>query len=195
MSGCPVVKYTHVNRRTEGREAMRELTVRIRFREHCIGNAKEANGGYRLLLPRNPFGRIVFPASWHRSNLRFAAQLLGRHQDEAQKILWDVEVDGYVRKGGWFKRQYQTNDGRPRHALHEAFLPGQVVGINCVVPATIPDDDFISLMNIAGRYKGLSPHGPGQFGFFEVESVRPRRAAQPGEGEQHDEGVKQWKHV
>jgi hypothetical protein len=154
---------------------MRELTVRIRFTKHCLGNAKERFRG-RFLLPRNPHGQVIFLSSWHRANMRFASRLLGRHQDEVGKILWDIAVDGCTgRPGGWFRRYYPSGAGnRWRYAVHEALLPGQVVGIHCVVPAVVTDEDLWRLMSLAGRYRGLSPWQPGEYGFFDVESIRTR---------------------
>lgn len=158
---------------------MRELTVRIRFTKHCLGNVHAKDGSGRLLLPRTPGGSVAFMASWHLANMRFSAQVLSRHQDEVGKIYWDISVDGVVRSDPWFRRYYRTAAGKKtRFVLHEAFLPDQVVGLNCIVPATITDDDLWQLMRVAGQYKGISPARPGEFGLFEVESIRPRRAAQ-----------------
>lgn len=152
---------------------MRELTVRIRFVKHCLGNVKDGSG--RFLLPRSHRGQVTFLASWHHINLRFAAQTLGRHQDEVSKIHWDIHVDGQTRTDCWYRRYYSTGQSRPRFALHEAFMPGQIVGLNCVVPSAISDEDFWRLMQLAGQYRGLSPWRPGEYGFFEIESIRPRR--------------------
>lgn len=153
---------------------MRELTVRIRFTSHCLGDVKDGSGTYRL--PRHPDGFVTFLASWHHKNMRLAAQLLGRHQEEVQKILWDVQVDGAPRSRDHFHRlYYAAGKGRSRYTKHEAYLPGEIVSLNCVVPQTISDDDFLQLMSIAGRYKGLSPWKPGEYGHYKVESIRPRR--------------------
>lgn len=158
---------------------MRELTVRIRFVKHCLGGVKTGQDG-RWVFLRNPATQaVMFLAAWHRSNLRFAAQLLGRHHGEVTKILWDMNVDGVVLPHGWFHRYHDTQGGKKgrRYAVHEAFLPGQVVGLNCVVPQGISDDDLWQLMRIAGQYKGISPGKPGEYGQFEVVSIRPRRSA------------------
>lgn len=162
---------------------MRELTVRICFRSPCLGSVKDRRSAGRFLLPRDPRGNVTFLASWHRANMRFAATLLGRHQDEVSKIVWDTAVDGPSSCGvyqRYHKRKETEEDGRARrlrYAIHEAFLPGCVVGINCVVPTPITDDDFWELMRMAGRYKGISPFGGGngEYGFFEVVSIRNRR--------------------
>lgn len=149
---------------------MRELTVRIRFTKHSLGNVKNAIG--RFVLPRDPAGCVTFMPSWHFANMRFAAQLLGRHQDEVSKIRWDMKVDGVVRRDRWYRRFYNTDGGKTRYILHEAFFPGQTVGITCAVPASIRDDDVWRLMQLAGTYRGLSPWKPGEWGFFEVEGIR-----------------------
>jgi len=155
---------------------MRELTVRISFTKHALGNVKKDGTG-KFLLPRNPAGAVTFLASWHNANMRFAAQLLGKHQDEVAKILWDIAVDAVVNRDSWYRRYYNVSGtNRQRYVLHESFTPGQIVGINCVVPANISDEDFWSLMQLAGRYKGLSPARPGEFGHYSVVSIRSRRA-------------------
>lgn len=173
---------------------MRELTVRIRFTKPSLGNVKQPKSG-RFVLPRNPVtGEVTFLASWHRSNMQFAAQLLGRHQDEVKKVHWDLNVDAAVLPDRWYRRYYTVNGtSKERFVVHESFRPGQIVGVNCVVPASIPDDDFWELMRIAGQYKGLSPARPEEFGRFEVVSIRPRRAVretqeQTGETESGREG-------
>lgn len=153
---------------------MRELTVRIRFTRHSLGNVKTGAEG-RFLFARSPDGFVLFMPTWHRENLRLAAQVLGRHQDEVSKICWDIRVDGDVRRDSWYKRFFGDRGPKKRYALHEAFWPSQVVGLHCVVPTTIGDDDLRRLMQLAGQYRGLSPWKPGEFGLFEVDQILPRR--------------------
>jgi len=128
-----------------------------------------------MVFARTPDAHVMFPASWHASNMVLAAKLLGRHQGSVRKILWDPEVDCVTRPDRWFKRYYTGRDNKRRFAVHEAFFPGQVVGLNCAVPSEVSDDDLVQLMNIAGRYKGLSPWDPGEYGQFQVESIALRR--------------------
>ena len=155
---------------------MRELTVRIRFTLPCLGNVRAKKSG-KYFLPKNPAKQVTFMATWHEANLKFAAQVLGRHQDEVGKILWDIVVDGRVPHGeaGRHRRYYTGGNKKRRYSQHECFPAGYVVGLNCVVPVAITDDDVIALMNLAGKYKGLSPWKPGEFGHFEVESIHARR--------------------
>lgn len=154
---------------------MRELTIKLRFTRWCLGSVP-ANQPYQgcLLLPRNPRGQVTFLASWHRANMKVAAQLLGRHQDEVDKILWDIAVDGTVRDGAFYRRYYANSKGRRRFVLHECFFAGQVVGVHCAVPNPITDGDFRKLMDLVGKYRGISPYNPGEWGFFEVAGLQPR---------------------
>jgi hypothetical protein len=157
---------------------MRELTVRLRFTKHSLGNVKAKDRSGRFLLPRGPDGRVTFLPTWHRANMLFAAKLLGRHQDEVKKICWDIHVDGVPQRDPWYRRYYSVQGStRQRFVLHEAFTPGQVVGVNCAVPAAIVDDDLWRLMLLAGQYRGLSPWKPGEWGFFEPDGLLLRRSA------------------
>lgn len=164
---------------------MRELTIRIRFTRACLGNVQEKHGQGRFLLPRTPDRRVMFLSTWHAQNMKLAASLLGRYQTEIDKIFWDVAIDGNPGRDSWYKRYYANGSGRQRYALHEAFLPGTCVSINCAVPTSISDDGMIQLMRLAGRYKGLSPHHPGEYGQFEVESVRSRRHSMLRDDDDH----------
>jgi len=168
---------------------MRELTVRIRFTEHSLGNRKLNDNTGRFAFSRSPSGNIIFLASWHHANMRLAAQLIGKHQDEVGKIHWDINVDGQLRDDKWHRVYYRApSSGKRRYSLHEAFFPDQVIGINCIVPERISEQDLWRLMSKAGQYKGLSPWKPGEFGFYEVESVRPRELIlDDDEAEEEDE--------
>lgn len=153
---------------------MREMTIRVEFTSPSLGNVKPTkNAPPGLLLPRDPSGQVCFMATWHRSNMKLAAQVYGRHQDEVDKILWDAAVDG--RPGRELYRRWWGDKGKSRYTMHEAFWPGQTIGVHCVVPAVITDDDLWRLMELAGRFKGLSPFKPGDFGKFLVKSVWLRR--------------------
>lgn len=160
---------------------MRELTVRIRFTTPSLGSVKQRGKGSdgRYYLPRHPDGKITYLAAWHHSNLRTASQLLNRHQKIVKDILWDIFVDGCPPKDGtqWYRRYYNAkNNGKRRFSQHECFPTGHIIGINCAVPTSITDDVMLQLMGAAGRYCGLSPWSPNEFGHFEVVTIRPRRS-------------------
>jgi hypothetical protein len=159
-----------------------------------LGNNKRhhrQNGKLRshFLLLRDPDGDVIFLRTWWRAVLRQAAEILCRHQKQVENIRFALKVDGRPREleeyeerdpatgktrlmvRGYFFRHYRPD----RFAKHEAFFPGDVVGLTCAVPSSISDQDFMELMSYAGEYVGISPARPGEFGFFKVESVRPKR--------------------
>lgn len=156
---------------------MRELTVRLRFTKHSLANKKLRDGSGKFVFARSPSGHVIFLTSWHRANMRLAATLLGCHQQDVDKILWDINVEGNLRPQCLYRAYYRGDKpgGRLRYSLHEAFFPGDIIAINCAVPSTISQDDFWRLMSTAGKYMGLSPWKPSQYGLYEVVSVVPRR--------------------
>jgi len=173
---------------------MRELTVRIKYTTAALGNQKLRDGSGRFVFSRSPEGNVLFLPSWHHANMRLASKLLGRHQGQVRKIFWDINVDGCVRPPRWHRVYRDSGEGEGserRYTLHEAFFPGQIIGINCAVPGSISDDDFWRLMQKAGQYKGLSPWQPGEYGFYEVVSIRPRQAPKEDEGN-HEEERPEW---
>lgn len=157
---------------------MRELSVRIRFISPSLGNEKDPKTG-RFKFQRSPGreGKILFLATWHHSNMKLASEMMGRHQESVKQICWDIEVDAQLREKCQTRCFYQKSPGgRERWSLHESLMAGQTIVVNCVVPAEIDDQDFWTLMQIAGKYKGLSPWQPGKYGQYEVVSIHPRRS-------------------
>lgn len=164
---------------------MRELSVRIRFTNPSLGNEKDPKTGkFCFQRSPSPSNKILFLATWHQSNMKLAADMLGKHQNSVDKIFWDIEIDGEIKEKCITRCYYKkTKGGRDRWSAHESLVKGQTVGINCVVPHEIDDEDFWSLMQIAGKYKGLSPWQPGKYGHYEVVSIRPRRNITDNRGE------------
>ena len=156
---------------------MRELSVRIKFTSPCLGQVKRIwhEGGKKrshFLLPRNPStGRVIFLPTWWQALLLRAAEVMCRHQSVVKAIRFGIEVDGLPRPlpGGFYFRYYREKC----FAKHEAFFPGDEIGLTCLVPDEIDDDDFRRLVEIAGKYYGMSPARPNEYGFFTVESVQP----------------------
>jgi len=157
---------------------MRELTVRIKFTSPCLGNAKKFHNirvqGKRkkrtyFVHLRNPSNCVMFLPTWWQAIMRNAADVLSRHQQEVKGIRFALEVDGQPRPipEQLFNRYYDEN----RYSRHEAFMAGDTIGVTCVVPDQISDDDFWRLMQYAGKFYGISPCRPGEFGFFTVEKM------------------------
>lgn len=165
---------------------MRELTVRIRFTLPSLGNVRTYQRLVNLegvkkkrtvfLLPRNHEGKVILMQSWWASVMRNAADVLCRHQGVIKDVRFALEVDGTPRPfpEEWFQRFYDED----RFTPHEQFAAGDVIGVSCLVPATINDDDFWRLMSLGGEYYGMSPYRPGEFGFFKVEGIE-KRGPQP----------------
>lgn len=158
---------------------MRELTVKIRFVTPCLGNIKtthkveNAETGAKkkrtvFKFPRNHEGKVILMQAWWASVMRSAADVMCRHQKFVEGIRFSLEVDGIPERV--FKRYYENS----RYSSHEAFLANDVIGISCLVPPTINNDDFWRLMSLAGEYYGMSPFRPGEFGFFKVDSIKLR---------------------
>ena len=159
---------------------MRELSVRIRFTTPSLGNEKEKKTG-RFRFQRSPGrdGKILFLATWHHANMKLAAEMLGRHQEAVKHICWDIGLDAEIKDKCLTRCFYQKSaNGRERWSLHESIMANQTVVINCVVPSEIDDQDFWALMQIAGKYKGLSPWQPGKYGHYEIVNIHPRRQSQ-----------------
>lgn len=153
---------------------MQDYSVQIKFTSPSLGNAKEEKTG-RFLFSRNLTGKIVFLPTWHKSNMLLASRLLSMHQDVVKLIHWDIAVDVELREKRWHRVYYKNSSGRERYSVHEAIMPGQVAFVNCVLPSKLAASDFLKLMELAGKYKGLSPWKPGEYGHYEVVDVSPRQ--------------------
>lgn len=169
---------------------MRELTLRIEFTTPCLGSIRTyktvsvrdtiKKRSY-YLLPRSPDGRIIFNQKWWSSILRKAADVDCSHQKHVDDVRFELEVDGMPRKipENFYERYYQKR----KFAPHEAFFAGDVIGVSCLVPGSISDDDLWRLMDLAGKYYGISPLNEREYGLFKVVGLQrrgrqvPRRAA------------------
>ena len=153
---------------------MKDYNVQIRFTSPCLGNAKDKESG-RFLFARNLTDKILFLSTWHRSNMVMASKLLSSHQDAVKKIHWDTAIDVELREKRWHRVYYKNAVGRERYSVHESIVPGQIATIAFVLPTGFLPDVFVQLMSIAGKYKGLSPWKPGEYGHYEVVDVFERQ--------------------
>jgi hypothetical protein len=166
---------------------MQEVTARIRFTQPCLGSARKQYGksGVIYAMVRNPAGAVMFMPTWWGSITRYAAQVLSAHHKEVANISWDPGVDGTTRQWKRYLPQKVVSPGARRpFALHEAFLVSDVIGVNCVLPSKLAIAEFWRLLDVAGRYRGISPHNPREYGNFEVVEIRTRRRkVEPAEAE------------
>jgi hypothetical protein len=160
---------------------MEEVAIRLRFNRPCLGAAKRGDGNRTVFrMARDPAGRVMFmPSAW-QGVMRYAAKLANRHQSAVKAIDWNPIVDGEP-KPDWRRTIVaQTGAtglraGRTHYALHEAFCPGDVIGVTAVIPDGMSIDDLWRLLEIVGTYKGFSPfnNDTEKFGTFEVISIKP----------------------
>jgi len=149
--------------------------MRLRFTRECLGFARRKLGDSRGVIygmPRNANRDVMFLASWWRENLQYAAKVVNRHHNTATKVAWDQVVDGKLSE--WRRTVTPAKEGkRARYALHEAFRPNTIIGVNAVLPDGLTIDEFIQLLEIVGTYKGISPFKSDTetYGTFEVVSV------------------------
>jgi hypothetical protein len=155
---------------------VREFNIQIEFSQHSLGHVKQPDGSFKM--QRDSHGVVLFMPGWHRSNMRYAGKILGLSNTVSDSVRWDVAIDGQPLKGPLFRR-YFVRRGKRCYTLHETFVPGQVVGINCCVPPSFDEQQLLRMMNLIGRYRGISPFLPTQYGFFNVVSIRPRRVVDP----------------
>ena len=149
---------------------MIEVKATLRFNSHSLGNCRF---GKLSKFLHDPNGNVMFLATWWESLMRYAAKLLSRHQGAVKQIDWDPVVVGTPRE---YKRFYAQG----RYTLHEAFYPGDTVVVHAVLPDEIDLSDFRELLDIVGRYKGISPYRQERkYGTFDVITVdrkqRPRK--------------------
>ena len=163
-------------------KSMQEVKIRLRFTRECLGYAKKQLSNNRGVIYRMPRDRdrVMFLPSWWKSRLRYAAKVLNRHHKEVGNIAWDTMIDGHLAE---WKRVIPGNGKRQRYALHEAFRPNTIIGVNAVLPDNLNIDDFTELLGIVGTYKGISPFQSEDevYGTFEVVTVMPTIRKQPVE--------------
>jgi hypothetical protein len=152
---------------------MREVTVRIEFISHCLGNVRRTiteNGKEWpvFYLPRLK-DQVRFEATWWAQKMRFAAQILNKHHRLVKDIAFDLVVDG--RASNDVEQFFKRYTAKTNFVRHECFAEGTVIGVNCVVPDDISDNDLWQLMETIGKYKGISPYGHNEYGHFTVISV------------------------
>jgi hypothetical protein len=154
---------------------MRELSVRIRFTTPCLGKEKRhyrdpvsGKTRYKFIFTRAPASsKVVFLPTWWRSIILKAAELSASGHVAAGKIRFGCELDGQPQRE-LYRRYYSDT----QFSAHEVFAAGAVVGATCVVPHEISDEEFERLLSCAGKYFGISPARPNEFGYFEVVNIQ-----------------------
>lgn len=127
---------------------------------------------------------MFLPAAW-QSVMVYAGKLANLHQTLVKKIDWNPIIDGEPSRE-WRRQIVHQNGSGAHFALHEAFMPGDEIGVTAVIPPGMRRTEFQELLEIVGKYKGFSPfnNATEKFGTFEVLRIDPGRVAKATEPEQ-----------
>jgi hypothetical protein len=161
---------------------MQEVLITLRFNRVCLGAAKRKRHGQAVFcFERDAANRVMFmPAAW-LACMRYAAKIANRHYAEVKKIDWCPVISGTPRPDWRRTIVSRTDDAssRTHYAVHEAFAPGETIGISAVLPDGFAINDFEPLLVLVGKYRGFSPFNNSQekYGTFEVISVTPATGA------------------
>ena len=154
---------------------MQEVKVLLRFTVPCLGADKRVRNGLGTVFcfPRTPDGQVLFHQTWWRAIVTHAARIKNFPTTTIKKIEWSPVIDGSPRLWQrYIQDPSRSANARPKYAQHEAFLPGRVIGVECVLPVDLSVDMFAALMGAAGKFRGISPYKPGEYGRFTVVSVQ-----------------------
>lgn len=163
-----------------------EVSVRIRFTTPCLAGVRQEP---RNVMLRNAEKKVIFLQSWWRAVLRYGAQAMSKYGSEVDKVQADPEVEGQL---GIYRRFYNAAS----YTEHEAYLAGDELLVHFCLPPGLTTEAFFELMNLAGRYVGISPYKPGEdFGRFVVLEVKKRENShthsirQPDPGSARTQGI------
>jgi hypothetical protein len=146
-----------------------EVQARLRFNAHSLGAVRTRGKPAVDKFLHDPEGQVMFLPTWWGALMKFATKLLNRHHSLVQEIDWDPVIDGTPRE---YRRFYKPKVFQ----LHEAFYPGDTIGVNAVLPTGLSVEDFHQLLDVAGKYKGMSPYrAQKKYGTFEVLTVLKRK--------------------
>jgi hypothetical protein len=155
---------------------VQEVKILLRFTVPCLGADKRIRNGLGTVFcfPRTPGGQVLFHQTWWRAIVTHAARIKNIPTTVIKKIEWSPIVDGSPRLWQRYIHDPTRLEGtRPKYAQHEAFLPGRVIGVECILPVDLAVGTFAALMDVAGKFRGISPYKPGEYGRFTVVSVQP----------------------
>lgn len=163
---------------------MLEYLLEIAFVSPCLGNTRRelarpgAPRRHYWALPRTPSGHITFQPTWWQANLRKSATVLSRAAPGLAQVRFDPQISGVpqaARPENFYRRYYTDKI----YALHEAFFPGEVIGVRVLVPLELPVDLLRQVLETSGRFYGISPAKPGEFGHFQVQQLAPYKFVEP----------------
>ena len=142
---------------------MKETTCKLRFLTPCLGHIRRDDCD---LFERDATGVVIFHGSWWRSLLDYGAKAFGKHQKKARDVRIHPKIDGEPKR---YQRYYKPH----LYKLHEAYTAKQEIGIKVLLPDGLPVEDFRSLFQLGGHYKGISPYrgSDGEYGLFDLIEI------------------------
>lgn len=170
---------------------MQEVTIRLKFTTACLGHINRNDGRNLYEMSRDHANRVMFFASRWQQELTYAATLASQADRLVREIRWALHIDGSVSR---WKRYLPDNRskarGRRAYAMHEAFVPGSIIGVTAVLPSGLAILQFRHLLELVGTYTGISPfrHSSETYGLFDVVSVLPAKRAGSVERANYDTG-------
>jgi hypothetical protein len=159
---------------------MQEVIARLQFIRPALGYAERRARSEQVVYtwPRDPQQRLMFLSSWWHERMNYAAKVLSRYSALVAQISWDQAIgyDGNIsqfRRDVW--REKQGCMVRSGYAEHEAIRAGAEITVRAVLPSNLPLEAFRELLDIVGRYKGISPYRSDTeaYGTFAVLTVQP----------------------
>jgi len=148
--------------------------LQLEFSEPCLGNERFPDPLPNKML-RSGDGDVVFLQAWWRTLIMNAADSFGKHQTKCRDIRWSPEVKGAVTI---VRRYYSVRTRKgvlKRYKEHESFDRGSIIEVQALVPDDIPVSDFEEMLNLAGKFFGISPFGwkdgYGKFRLLKVENT------------------------
>jgi hypothetical protein len=153
------------------------VDVKLRFITPCLGNVRERECD-RMIKDKE--GNVIFMQSWWHGTLRYGAKALNRFYSEVEQVQASPIVTGTL---SLFKRFYAPE----RFTYHEAFASGDVISVSFSLPDRIDADAFRELLEVGGRYVGISPYGyRADYGRFAVVSVEVHQHHAVGQPDPRD---------
>ncbi len=153
---------------------MREVTIRICMLEPCLSgrnNVDEGNGPDFIFDRDSKDRALIMQTTWIRS-LKFACKAISVTTKHVNSVWFDPAVVGTIKTYDRLCKDQMATIGNRRFLRYEAFLPGDVVTVRAVLHDKLWLSTFKKILKACGSYAGLSVSCFGDYGRFEVLSVR-----------------------
>lgn len=150
---------------------MREVKLCLYFLQPCLSGVKNnTDPGNRpdFIFLRDSTGKhaLIFQEYWNRMMV-FACKALSK----STKLAYDIKFDPVVRGEIGIHHRFYDARNPNKYKTHEAFQEGTQVCVQAMLPSGVNAEELRKLLETGGRYSGITLHGWGDYGRFEVTSV------------------------